>query len=157
MKQYFIFQKGKFRRTFTVEDSTGSVLYAGKVYISPVSNKFIVFDRDEAKVAEITQMISLIVPKFRIRIKNEPAFTITRKLGFCVEYLIPKKQQVVRASADCDRYLVCDQNRNTLYEIIKDLHVTSHHYTLLLDDTQDCLEPFCIAIALDSAMRATSK
>ncbi len=158
MEKYYIHQKGKFRRTFEVKDFTGTVLYTAKMQVSPISNKFNVFDRTETKVAEIVRKISFIVPKFGIRIKSQgEEFSIKRKIGFCVEYVISKNQQIVLTSSDCNRYFVCNSNRDTVYEIAKDIHLTSHDYVLQLDNGEDCLEPFCVAVALDASMRAISR
>lgn len=139
---------------FAIYDKHDSLVYSVKPKKIALSRTFSVFDANEEPVAQIAQCLSLIVPKYRIRIEGGDEFVIKRKLSFSHDYLISSLPWTVLGDYSSFRYNVLDGNENVIFRIKKSSDYSFGRYEVEYTDARHKLHGVCIALAIDAAIAA---
>ena len=142
------------RKELTIETSNGRSIYSVKPKILAATKTYVVFDTEGNDVAEVAQCISLIVPKYRISIKNTTTFYVSRKFSLSHDYSIKGLPWIVNGDFTSFRYRVLDQDSKNLFEIRKELGRGDNRYVLRVFKPDYVLHGICLAIAIDAAISA---
>lgn len=157
MKEYIISPVIGAMKRFEVNTLNGETLYVAKNKFSFLSSKIFLENQNGEIIAEIKRLISLVVPSFRITVKDKESFVIKRNFGFSVSYKINGLPWEVVSEENCKKYFVVDTTGKKIFEIVKTTDKTKLGYRLKSLSDSDGLYGICIAIAVDRAMKAISR
>lgn len=142
------------QNNLVIETISGKPLYFVKPKALATTKTLLVLDTGENAVAKIKQCISLIVPKYRVVIKDDATFSVTRKFSLSHDYLIKGIPWAVNGDFTSFKYRVLDQSEKTVFEINKDLNSWENRYVVKAFNSDCVLYGICIAIAIDAAISA---
>ena len=139
-----------------IETINGRPLYLVKPTVPAATKTYVLVDTEGNDVAKIAQCISLIVPKYRIIIKDAATFYVTRKFSLSHDYSVKGIPWAVNGDFTSLRYHVFDQSNKTVFEIRKELNRWDNRYILRIFQSNFILHSICLAIAIDAAISAVS-
>lgn len=157
MKEYIISPVIGAAKNFEVSTLNGETVYTAIRRFSFCSSKISLKNSSGESVAEIKRLKSLVVPSYRITVKDGVSFVVKRNFGFSVSYKIKGIPAEVVSDADCEKYLIIDKDGKKLTEIQKIRDKSKLCYRLKTLSDFDSLYGICITIAVDRAMKALSR
>lgn len=156
MSTYTITYKPGFRKSYTVTDAYGAVIYQIRQSFRYLTSTFVVTDAAGEPVAKIRQQISLIVPAYTIELPHTPPIHVRQKLCFGVRFTMQGKPWTMVSDKACQGYYVLDEKEEILYDIRKNYQRRREEY--ILDPRQQAPLPgICLTIVADSAKRAIAQ
>ncbi|MBR2875744.1 MAG: hypothetical protein IKC01_01255 [Clostridia bacterium] len=156
MEKYFISFADKTNRQINVENENGDIVYTARKTLNLLSEKIILTNVKNEKVAEIRRNISFVLPSYRVSVAEKDTFTVKRKFGFSVAYDVIGLPWMAEADSECENYLV-HNNGEPVFEIKKERERWRIGYILCVKSDYDALYGITLSIAIDSAMRAIAR